>query len=248
MDEMRTGNDLLAEEWTITRADGEKRTVTISTSVLQGEEGVPYVLAVMADITERKQAEEALRKANETLQAQLSEINILHETLREQAVRDPLTGLYNRRYLSEAIQREISRARRKDYLISVMIVDIDNFKQFNDSYGHDFGDEILIALGSLLQNNVRIGDIACRFGGDEFIVIMPDIKPKDAEHRAQMLVRAINTMPFQQNGTEISASVSIGVALYPQHGSNSDDLFRCADAALYHAKQAGRNCVQVWEC
>jgi diguanylate cyclase (GGDEF)-like protein/PAS domain S-box-containing protein len=206
---------------------------------------VVLMLTDATDITARKQAEEKLKEANKLLEEQLSEIKQLQETLREQAVRDSLTGLYNRRYLDEMLERELARARRENYPVSVMMIDIDHFKNFNDIHGHQAGDEILKALGALLRNGIRQGDIACRYGGDEFIVIMPGADKADAEQRAEAIHLNFNSLRINYAGVEMCATVSIGVAFYPQHGDDIDQIIKAADSAMYEAKQAGRNRVCV---
>jgi diguanylate cyclase (GGDEF)-like protein/PAS domain S-box-containing protein len=196
-------------------------------------------LVIMEDITERKQTEEALLEANRLLMS-------LHETLRDQATRDALTGLFNRRYLYETMERELARAQRGDYPVSIIMIDIDHFKGFNDTYGHQAGDEILMALGNLLHHNVRQGDIACRYGGEEFIVIMPGADNGDTEHRANAIRQSFSDLKLEYNRVELSTTVSIGVAYYPIHGDDITKVIKAADDALYEAKQAGRNCVRVW--
>jgi diguanylate cyclase (GGDEF)-like protein/PAS domain S-box-containing protein len=205
-------------------------------------------IVLARDITLRKRTEEALREANEILRAQLNEIQSLHETLREQAIRDSLTGLHNRRYLYETMIRELARAKREGYSVGVMMIDIDHFKDFNDTHGHQAGDEVLVALGALLRNKVRQGDIACRYGGEEFIVIMPGAADNgDVERRANAIRRDFDNLRINCDGTELQATISIGVAYYPHHGDDMSEIIKGADAALYEAKQAGRNCVRIWK-
>jgi diguanylate cyclase (GGDEF)-like protein/PAS domain S-box-containing protein len=199
------------------------------------------------DITERKQVEEDLKQANKHLEEQLGQIKILRDYLREQATRDPLTGLYNRRYLHETMERELARAKRENYPISVLMIDIDHFKNFNDMHGHQAGDEILIALGGLLHASVRQGDIACRYGGEEFIIIMPGVHEVDAERRAEAIRNDFCKLRVNYGGVDLSATTSVGIAFFPQHGDSMNEIIKAADAALYEAKQAGRNCVRVWK-
>jgi diguanylate cyclase (GGDEF)-like protein len=198
------------------------------------------VITTVREITERKQMQADLQKANEAYQ-------LLHATLREQATRDSLTGLYNRRYFNETIERELARAKRENYPISVMIMDIDLFKQINDSYGHAFGDEALKILSSLINVNIRAGDIAYRYGGDEFVVVLPGAEIEIAIHRAEMVCQTFTTALIRDDGKELAATISVGVSIYPMHGDNVKDILRCADSALYQAKQGGRNQVRVWK-
>jgi diguanylate cyclase (GGDEF)-like protein len=198
------------------------------------------------EIVERKQVEEDLKEANEHLEYQLNEIKTLQESLREQAIRDPLTGLYNRRYLQETMEREFARARRENYMVSVMMMDIDHFKNFNDAHGHQAGDEVLIAHGNLLKNSVRQGDIAFRYGGEEFIVIMPNVDAVDAARRADTMRSDFSAFRIDCEGVEFGVTISVGIAFYPQHGGDMNEIIKAADAALYEAKQSGRNRVIVW--
>lgn len=217
-----------------------------ATPEFKSGELTPYqVYATFEDITQRMLVEEELRKTNELLHSQLDEIQSLHNALREQALRDPLTGLHNRRYLNETMGREIARAKREKYPISIMIVDVDNFKQFNDTYGHSLGDKVLVAFGKVLHENTRVGDIACRYGGDEFLVVMPGADIVGASQRAEDIRQKFAATPVYYGDSEIFATISIGLSTYPQHGIDSS-LFRSADEALYHAKHSGRNRIFIW--
>lgn len=171
----------------------------------------------------------------------------LREALKAQAIRDPLTGLFNRRHMEESLEREIRRLARLDSPLSVLMLDIDHFKQLNDTLGHDAGDAVLRELGMFLQNAVRSADIACRYGGEEFTLILPDASPSDALHRAETIRAGIHaTSQIQDRGRTIGpVTVSIGVAALPNHASTAEDLLRAADQALYRAKEAGRNQVRV---
>ena len=146
----------------VPRADGDRYYITTAKPVLNAAGSVASVICISKEITERKRMEEELRFANEQLSAQLLEIEILHKNLHEQAIRDPLTGLYNLRFLTESLKREIAQAARDKTSVSVVLLDIDHFKAFNDTYGHKAGDEVLQALGNLLSTQTRLGDIACR--------------------------------------------------------------------------------------
>jgi diguanylate cyclase (GGDEF)-like protein len=198
------------------------------------------------DITERYQSQKKLEEANQRLEAQLSAIQLLQEHLRDQAIRDPLTGLFNRRYLYETLDRELARAKREHSSISVMMIDIDLFKNINDTYGHQAGDEVLITLGSLLKHGVRQSDIACRYGGEEFVLILPGVEQADAIQRAEAIRVQFSGMTIVYGKTNLAATVSTGIAFYPQHGDDSYVLINLADKAMYQAKQAGRNQVNVW--
>jgi diguanylate cyclase (GGDEF)-like protein/PAS domain S-box-containing protein len=179
---------------------------------------------------------EELQKANARLLAQLSEIQALQNELREQAIRDPLTGVFNRRYLKETLDREIARVHRVSQPVGIMIMDIDNFKLINDTYGHRAGDLILQALGELLKNNIRLEDIACRYGGEEFVVVMPGASLQTANERAEIIRSRFEVLRVAYESWNIHATVSLGVAAYPLHGSNSEEVLIRADRALFRAK------------
>lgn len=162
--------------------------------------------------------------------------------LREQTIHDPLTSLYNRRYLSERLNQEFSRAGRNGKTIGIIMADIDHFKRINDGYGHDGGDKVLIAVANTLLSNVRGGDIVCRYGGEEFAIVMPGASLDNTQMRAELLRVAVSKIVLEHEGEQIGPiTISMGVALFPDHGKNSKEILRQADAALYEAKGAGRN-------
>jgi diguanylate cyclase (GGDEF)-like protein len=191
---------------------------------------------VQTDITESKQTERAFRDANTLLENRLAEIEQLQDQLREQTIRDYLTGLFNRRYLDETMEREIARSKRESILLSVVMMDIDHFKGINDTYGHQAGDMVLIELGSLLNRYSRTSDIACRHGGDEFMVVMPNASPDDALKRANEWRRAFARKRFSFNEQRFATTLSMGIASYPLHASSPKGVFQAADQALYQSK------------
>ncbi|MDD5563961.1 MAG: diguanylate cyclase [Thermoanaerobaculaceae bacterium] len=166
----------------------------------------------------------------------------LQETLQHLSVRDPLTGLYNRRYLEEALAREMRRAERHGTQLGLIMIDIDHFKRFNDTLGHDAGDALLRELGALLQRQVRTGDVACRYGGEEFMVVLQDVPPDLPRQRAERIREAAKEIRVRHGERVLDAvTLSLGVALFPEHGGSPDLLMRSADVALYRAKQEGRD-------
>ena len=172
----------------------------------------------------------------------------LKEALREQSIRDPLTGLFNRRYMEETLKREISRVTRQLHPLGVIMLDVDHFKKFNDTHGHSAGDALLHEMGWFLQKQIRGEDVACRYGGEEFILIMPDITLEVGLERAEQIRHAVIELRLHDNDQHYEGiTLSLGVALYPQHGKTIDAVIRAADNALYRAKQAGRNRVMVAE-
>jgi diguanylate cyclase (GGDEF)-like protein len=168
----------------------------------------------------------------------------LRETLREQSVRDPLTGLFNRRYMEASLERELQRALRGQYPVGVIMLDLDHFKHFNDTFGHAAGDAVLRELGSLLQASARSGDIACRYGGEEFVLILPEADTDDSRRRAEHLREIVHHLHVWHGGHGLGPlTLSCGIAAFPEHGRTGDGLLRAADAALLRAKQSGRDCV-----
>jgi diguanylate cyclase (GGDEF)-like protein len=198
------------------------------------------------ELTERKRAEAGLRAANERLNAQLVEIEALHVQLREQAIRDLLTGLHNRRYLKETLEREVARAARAGTMLSVIMMDVDEFKRVNDTFGHKAGDMMLQAIGNLLRTHTRRSDILCRYGGEEFLVVMPEATAQSALQRAEQLRDAIQTLRVSHGGADLHVTLSLGIAAFPIHGQTDEEVLRSADKALYAAKARGRNCVVVF--
>jgi diguanylate cyclase (GGDEF)-like protein/PAS domain S-box-containing protein len=170
----------------------------------------------------------------------------LRETLRIQSIRDPLTGLYNRRYLHEALVREIRRAVRYQHQVVLIMLDIDEFKIYNDSFGHEAGDAVLRMLSEFLLGNIRGGDIVCRYGGDEIVLILPEVSLEDGRRRAEQLREGVKNLELTVNGHLLDEfTISLGVASFPEHGLTAETLLRAADAALYQAKDNGRDYVAV---
>ncbi len=168
----------------------------------------------------------------------------LRETLRNQAIRDGLTGLFNRRYLEETLERELSRGKRSGSPLGVIMLDLDHFKEYNDNYGHNAGDELLCALGQIIQDTVRREDIACRYGGEEFLLIMPGAPLDVALDRARSLNERVRQLHLQSSSLK-AITISAGVAIFPDHGASGKEVILAADAALYQAKEAGRDRVVV---
>lgn len=170
----------------------------------------------------------------------------LQETLRHQSIRDPLTGLYNRRYLEESLRRELARSERRGLPLALLMLDLDHFKALNDRYGHDGGDAVLSAFGRLLQASCREEDIACRYGGEEFTLILPEMDLAAAQRRAEQIRAAVADLRVRHMQHDIGQiSVSIGLALHPLHAGSPDLLKRQADEALYRAKHGGRDRIEI---
>jgi diguanylate cyclase (GGDEF)-like protein len=170
----------------------------------------------------------------------------LRDTLRSQSIRDPLTGLFNRRYMEETLERELRRAERNRTSLAVCMLDLDHFKRFNDTFGHEAGDILLRELGHLLGAGVRQGDVVCRYGGEEFVLVLPDVGEDTVRQRAEELRSEVKRLHVAYRGQSIgSVTVSIGLALFPKHAGTVEDLVKAADTALYRAKNAGRDQVVV---
>jgi diguanylate cyclase (GGDEF)-like protein/PAS domain S-box-containing protein len=171
----------------------------------------------------------------------------LRESLKNQSICDPLTGLFNRRYMEESLEREFSRANRNKTAVAIVMMDLDHFKRFNDTFGHQAGDALLRTLGDLLKRNTRGQDIACRYGGEEFVLVLTESNMAGALQRAEILRQQVKQLSVEYAGQLLGAvSVSMGVALYPDHGTTMGEVLRASDQALYCAKREGRDRVAVW--
>ncbi len=202
-------------------------------------------LIVIRDISDRYRAERLLHSANDQLQTQVREIQRLQEELRDQAVRDALTGLFNRRHLDDILPRVLDRATRDETEVVVIAFDIDHFKAINDLHGHETGDALLRALSTELRRYSRPGDVACRPGGDEIVLILPGSSTAGAAHRAEAIRRALREGSLIGLDPSVRVTVSVGIAAFPRNGDTPGEVLRAADRALYEAKRAGRDCVRV---
>ncbi|RKZ44573.1 MAG: diguanylate cyclase [Candidatus Parabeggiatoa sp. nov. 3] len=194
---------------------------------------------------------EAHQRLAETVSEQiaLALANIkLRQTFQDQSIRDALTGLYNRRYLDDTLERELYRADRNQVPVGILMVDIDHFKQFNDTYGHAAGDVVLQKLGQFLNDYIRKGDIACRYGGEEFTLILPGAALEVVEKRAEVIKNNVKKLIVKHDNQNLGIiTLSIGVACFPEHGPQFKEVLRAADTALYTAKRQGRDRVVVAE-
>jgi len=212
--------------------------------VAQGETlGILYLACSDASIGEAER-EALVRQAiavGERVSLAIANLN-LREILRRQSIRDPLTGLFNRRYMEESLERELSRSSRTGEPMALLMFDIDHFKHFNDVFGHQAGDKVLRSFGEMLNSRTRGQDLACRYGGEEFAVILSGASMDAARLRAELLRADLAQMVVEQGGQPLDrVTVSIGIAAAPEHGQNAEEIIRAADRALYRAKSEGRD-------
>jgi diguanylate cyclase (GGDEF)-like protein len=188
---------------------------------------------VAHDITERKALENSLSQ--------------LTQKLAEQATRDALTGVFNRRFMAEALDKEVAQASREGSHLSIIMMDVDHFKKFNDTYGHKCGDFVLKELANFLTENSRQGDIVCRYGGEEFAILMPNASETDAFDRAETWRQAYNAKVFHFEGKKLHTTFSAGVATYSADQQEGEKILHAADFALYQSKSNGRNQVTLYK-
>jgi diguanylate cyclase (GGDEF)-like protein/PAS domain S-box-containing protein len=212
-------------EYEVTRKDGSRIWVWERGRGVQEDDGSLHLEGIILDISDRK---------------------VLETELEQMATRDPLTGLLNRREMSRVLDEELQRARRYQRPMAVLWVDFDHFKDVNDTYGHAAGDSVLRAISRLLLGSVRSVDSIGRFGGEEFVIVLPEMDLEEAQETAERLRRKVAEEPQPLgNGEEVPLTISVGVAVYPDHGQTASTLCAAADKAMYLAKDRGRNCVAM---
>jgi len=212
-------------EYGLTRQDGSRIWVWERGRGVEEEDGTVVLEGIVLDISDRK---------------------TLENELEEMATRDPLTGLFNRREMSRVLEEELDRARRYQRPMAVLWVDFDHFKDVNDTFGHAAGDSVLRSISRLLLGSVRSVDAIGRFGGEEFVIVLPEMDLEEARDTAERLRCKVAEKPQPLgNGQEVPLTISVGVAVYPDHGQTASTLCAAADKAMYLAKQRGRNCVAM---
>lgn len=238
-DEMR--EPLHACEDDISRLEALLKSEALTSEQVQLLSHISHLVTRSLDHAHRR-AEALVEERTRELRNAYDDLKSQYEQLRQEALRDALTGLFNRRYLDETLEREIRQAQRHQQPVGMVVLDIDHFKQVNDTYGHDGGDAVLRALAQLLQIHIRSGDVVCRFGGEEFVIVLPGATLEDTRRRAEALLQHIRQMPLEHRNQSLGTiTASAGVAAFPAHGKSGTALFRAADRALYCAKMGGRN-------
>ncbi len=210
----------------------------------QGETfGVLHLISISSHVTDNEF--KIATSAAEQIGLALANLQLRND-LRQQAIRDPLTGIYNRRYMMETLQQEFSRAKRLHSTIGLLMIDLDHFKKFNDTFGHDIGDLVLKRVARELRKNSRAEDTVCRFGGEEFCLVCPDISLENAQYLAEKFRKRVRNLDIRIHHKPIdTVTLSIGVALFPHHAHDAELLLKSADEALYRAKAEGRDRVVV---
>jgi diguanylate cyclase (GGDEF)-like protein/PAS domain S-box-containing protein len=204
-------------------------------------------IKAQAEIKFRRKTEIELRNANQLLQFQIERIELLQEQLRDLAIRDSLTNLFNRRYLHEMLEVEFARSTRAETSLAILMLDSDHLKDINDRFGHKAGDDFLVHIATVIRESIRAGDIACRYGGDEFVVVLSDVTNTTAFERAEKLRMGIASHHIVHRNEKVNVSVSVGIAMFPDHGSSGEVLLQKADQSLYEAKRLGKNRVVVFK-
>jgi len=232
----------LRHEGEFFRKDGSRLWIeTVSVPVFD-DDGIHIgYFGITRDSSERKRTEQALREANQQLEVQLRRIHELHEQMREQAIRDDLTGVHNRRHFVAVAEHELERAHRHGATLSLVMMDIDHFKNVNDAHGHLTGDVALKAVGSMLSATTRPGDLACRLGGEEFAVLLMGMGHEGAIERAEKWRATLAETTILADATALRLTASFGVATFPGQAGSLVELMKVADARMYRAKSMGRD-------
>ncbi|MBE0681156.1 MAG: diguanylate cyclase [Anaerolineales bacterium] len=228
---------------------------TVIAPVKDGNGAIVNFIAIKEDITTQKNAEVALRKSeaelretNLQLENKIEKITALEAELRHQTIRDPLTGLYNRRYMIESIELEFQLTIFESQPLSIILMDIDHFKELNDTYGHLAGDAFLKATADILHYHIRKSDVAFRYGGEEFLLVLKETDLETAVQRAEEFRLLFENAVLRHQNQKIRVTASFGVTSYPAHPSTGgEEMISKADWALYESKRLGRNKVTVWQ-
>lgn len=222
-----------------------KKYIEVKLNLLKTENRVLGWLGIFRDISEQRIASLAIESINLNLQSKLEQIQKLQKTLEEQAIHDPLTNVYNRRFFDETFEKELARSKRNGKPLCIIMIDIDHFKRINDQFGHAAGDRVLKNFGELLIKRTRASDIVCRFGGEEFIILFTEADAICLMERADGIRKDFRNMCRNDPELQMDVTISIGVSCYPKNGEDTRELILKADRALYEAKENGRNQVSL---
>lgn len=236
-----TGRHIVYEE---DSGDTEFDYEVFETSLFRFQEpgtGDYLIGGISRNISLRKSIEESLELSKRKLESKVRELEVVHRQLEEESMRDPLTSLLNRRHLEEFMNHEIARAKRQQIPLTVMMLDLDNFKELNDGQGHQAGDQVLRDVGRFFRSTRRGSDIIFRFGGDVFLIILPATTEEQAKKLAACMHKDIEEVRFSEDLMGYKMTMSIGIASYPDHASGTFELIEQADAALFKAKKLGKN-------
>jgi len=217
---------------------------TVKVPLLDDSGSITGLIGISIDVTEEKKLEQQLELSNNLLKSKIDEITLLQATLWEQATQDPLTQLFNRRYFNEITHKEIIKSDRNEKPIALLLLDADYFKKVNDDFGHDIGDKVLVKFSQIMMDQCRRTDVVCRFGGEEFVILMPEVSQDIAYERAEKI-----RLCYQDEVTKLlkrPTTVSIGIAMWDKHLVDPEGFTKAADQAMYQAKHNGRNQVVVY--
>src|SRR6202162_1061533 len=229
------------------RTDGEIIWLHWTATAVETRPGdLDYFLVMFENVSERRSTEDyhhsAYSELGDVVKQRTEELRSANERLSTQAISDPLTGLYNRRYLADFVERELSRTRRGGHKTVFAMIDIDHFKHINDTFGHEAGDDVLRALSAFLRAQIRHEDLAFRYGGEEFLLVLPCATFDGIPSRIEKIREQITHVTIEHlHHPLIPVTLSIGFAIFPDHGDSADEVVRSADPALYLAKEGGRN-------
>lgn len=218
--------------------------ITTEPVLFSGKHAVARLI-YLRNVTEQRAMEAEIRKINQSLLERISDIEKLQDQLKDQAIRDPLTSLFNRRYLDEALERDFSLIKRNQLSVSFVMLDIDRFKNINDSWGHQAGDTVLKKLASIIKTVTRKSDIACRYGGEEFLLVLNGANEQQAMKIAEEIRTIFASAAIELDGRRIPTTLSGGIAAFTTQGDTPDSIIKKADEALYQAKKAGRDRIMV---
>jgi len=238
---IRTGQTLSVEEKETRPGQPDAWVLSTKMPLYDGDGKIIGTFGISKDITERKMSEESLRVQAERLKLQIKEINQLQAKLQEQATHDTLTGLNNRRIMDQILTKQVKICRQLKLPFSILLIDIDHFKNINDKFGHLVGDAILEEFGRKIRSLTRADDFSCRMGGDEILLSFHKMAGAEIINKAEIIRKALTELVITKDGRRISATVSIGIASFPEDGTSIKELIACADEALYKAKKRGRN-------